>query len=374
MTLTAVTPFEVVVATDVVSREALEAAAADLKRLAESAFLARALQAGRIVLDRLYDGDPANMSARDPRSEGLRALAAHPWVKESRATLQGYVSVYVMVERLQLEVAKTEALSYSHYKAVLGVPEGEQEKLLQRAAEEDWSVRELDERAAELKPQRRQRAGAGTKKVKPPAERVVADFAKTHRRQSAVMEAHTEVLLEGVTAAKAKKLAGKVRRVIEALEALEEQLRAHEDVEEPPEADPEPEVPREPEPVVVAPEPRPSPKPKRKPRPKPSSGRAPTVRPTPTVPAQRLSEVEQRFESDVGACWNVVMKAREAAGSRERLPRAIVRGTGVGLAFAERMALLADLPPPWQRRLESMAGGRGRPMTLTSILAGADLE
>ena len=69
---------DLITANAVPSPEVVDQVAAEFRRLQEKATLELAIALGRLIVDRLYGGDTANIHGRDPRRDGLGGLAAHP--------------------------------------------------------------------------------------------------------------------------------------------------------------------------------------------------------------------------------------------------------------------------------------------------------
>lgn len=101
---------------------------------------------GRIVVEKFYGGDVGVMRDRGQKDASLRKLAEHPELPMSAATLYRTVATYEVVNRLG-GVATWKHLEPSHVRAVLPLPEKDQRRLLERADERAWTVRQLEEEA-----------------------------------------------------------------------------------------------------------------------------------------------------------------------------------------------------------------------------------
>lgn len=84
-------------------------------------------------------------------------LAEHPDLPFSASTLTRAVGVYELVDRLG-GVDAIKRLSHSHLRVVLGSPEKQQQRLLEKAANDSWPVARLE---TEAQKHRREGRGGG---------------------------------------------------------------------------------------------------------------------------------------------------------------------------------------------------------------------
>ena len=135
----------------------IEAVVQTLRAMQEGATLQFALAVGQLVTERFFDGDIQKLRSHGPKDVSLRRLAEHPDLPFSASTLTRAVGVYELVDRLG-GVEAIKRLSYSHLRAVLGVPEKQQVRLLDKAAKDAWPVAQLE---AEAQKHRREGRGGG---------------------------------------------------------------------------------------------------------------------------------------------------------------------------------------------------------------------
>lgn len=139
----------------VVSDTVIEAVVQTLRAMQDAATLQFALAVGRLVTDRFFDGDIQKLRSHSPKDVSLRRLAEHPDLPFSASTLTRAVGVYELVDRLG-GIENVKRLSYSHLRVVLGVPEKQQVRLLDKAAKDAWPVAQL-----EVEAQKHRREGRG---------------------------------------------------------------------------------------------------------------------------------------------------------------------------------------------------------------------
>lgn len=133
-------------------------AAERIGALSRRATLEFALEVGRIVIAALYDGDMQEWRRRGRKSNSLRALAKHPALCISPATLYRSLALYELSARLR-PIHSWKHLGMSHLRAVLSAPPAAQEWLLHRAEQEAWSVARIEQAVSEVSGQRQPRGG-----------------------------------------------------------------------------------------------------------------------------------------------------------------------------------------------------------------------
>lgn len=133
----------------------IEAVVQTLRAMQEGATLQFALAVGQLVTERFFDGDIQKLRSHGPKDVSLRRLAEHPDLPFSASTLTRAVGVYELVDRLS-GVDAIKRISYSHLRAVLGVPAAQQQRLLEKAANDAWPVARLETEA-----QKHRRDGRG---------------------------------------------------------------------------------------------------------------------------------------------------------------------------------------------------------------------
>ena len=127
-----------------VTDEALLSEVADkLKSIERTTALARTLAIGEVILNRFFGGDPnVWRERRRNKNNSIRRLAERPDCPYGKSALNEAVGVFVSVRHLPC-VFSLEHISASHVGAVLRLPHTERERMLRRADEERWSVRQL---------------------------------------------------------------------------------------------------------------------------------------------------------------------------------------------------------------------------------------
>jgi hypothetical protein len=141
----------------VVPDTVIEAVVQTLRTMQEGATLQFALAVGQLVTERFFEGDIQKLRSHGPKDVSLRRLAEHPDLPFSASTLTRAVGVYELVDRLG-GVDAIKRLSYSHLRVVLGIPEKQQQRLLEKAANDSWPVVRLE---TEAQKHRREGRGGG---------------------------------------------------------------------------------------------------------------------------------------------------------------------------------------------------------------------
>lgn len=125
----------------------VEQALARIRHVTRSMSLQVALEIGEIVFELIFGGDARLMRERGPKEISFRRLALHPDLPVSASTLWRSVGIYELSRRMP-QLARSEHLGASHVRAVLGLPQREQEQLLRRAETERWELSRLESHAA----------------------------------------------------------------------------------------------------------------------------------------------------------------------------------------------------------------------------------
>jgi hypothetical protein len=99
---------------------------------------------GKLVLDRLYGGDVALWHSRGRKDNSFRRLAQHPELPFSAPTLSRSVGIYLISLRRRdlLELAN---VGPTHVRQLLSLSSEVQDRLIDQAAEHDWSVQRLQQ-------------------------------------------------------------------------------------------------------------------------------------------------------------------------------------------------------------------------------------
>lgn len=111
---------------------------------------------GELIISSFYGGELAAWRERGPKDSSFRKLASRFEDSDiSASRLSRMVGVHELSQRLG--VASLQQLSTTHLAAVLGLPDAEQKRLIEQAAEKNLTTRELRERAQAA----RKKAGDG---------------------------------------------------------------------------------------------------------------------------------------------------------------------------------------------------------------------
>jgi hypothetical protein len=136
-------------------------AAREIGNLSRKATLEFALEVGRIVFSELYGGDLSEWRRRGRKASSLRALARHPSLCISPATLYRSLALFELHMRLNpaswSQIAKH--VGVSHLRVLLSAPQETQNDLLEKIVNGGWSVARLEREVTELSERDRHRGG-----------------------------------------------------------------------------------------------------------------------------------------------------------------------------------------------------------------------
>ncbi len=138
-------------------------ATARINDLVGTTGLQLALTIGRVVVEELYDGDLTRWRQRGAKEHTLRELAADPSLGISASALYRAIAIYELRARLP-EHPLWERLSVCHVRAVLGLPEGEQRRLLELADRQQLSTQALEQAAGEVRANHKSSRGGRPRK------------------------------------------------------------------------------------------------------------------------------------------------------------------------------------------------------------------
>lgn len=173
--------------------------------------LARCLHVARIIVERIYGGNPAAFRSREGKAVSLRRLADNG-VPLSPAALYRCLSVHEIWVRV--DGSRWPRLAASHYRAVESLVPELQEPWLRKAAERAWS-------AASLRESIRAAGARVTARGGRLPEHPMARFVARVERELAKLDQVTPEL--GVSADERAEM----RRVASALDAIAMRCRAH---------------------------------------------------------------------------------------------------------------------------------------------------
>jgi hypothetical protein len=97
---------------------------------------------GRLIIERLFRGDLALWRARGRKHVSFRKLEAHPDLPFRASTLSRAVAIYMLSQR-RADLMALRHVGPSHLHEIACLGEKDQDRLLQRAEEEKWSIRKL---------------------------------------------------------------------------------------------------------------------------------------------------------------------------------------------------------------------------------------
>ncbi|PRQ09430.1 hypothetical protein [Enhygromyxa salina] len=122
--------------------------AEQLSALGRDVSVDQAVEIGRLVVERLYDGDLSRWRGRGPKSHSLRTLSRRSDLPVSSSALYRSIALYELSSRLGgLQRWADAGLGISHLRLVLGLPELDQRRLLDAALHQAWTVAELEREA-----------------------------------------------------------------------------------------------------------------------------------------------------------------------------------------------------------------------------------
>ena len=157
----------------------IERATNRLNELVGQTSLELAVAIGRVIIEELYGGSLEQWHRRGPKEHSLRRLAANPQLHMSASTLFRALGIYEIKRRMP-DHPMWDTLSVCHFRAVLGLPASEQERLLDLALEQRWTTSAMAKAAG--KSRTAHKASRGGRPRKPrfarsieSAERALAD-------------------------------------------------------------------------------------------------------------------------------------------------------------------------------------------------------
>jgi hypothetical protein len=147
---------------DPVEVDPLEDLVESLAVLGKDVSVEQAVEIGRLVIERLYDGDLSAWRGRGPKAHSLRTLARRAELSVSSSALYRSIALYELSERLGgIDRWAAAGLGVSHVRLVLGLDHENQRRLLDLAVEQAWTVAELEREAAAVRQQGSKRESRG---------------------------------------------------------------------------------------------------------------------------------------------------------------------------------------------------------------------
>jgi len=123
--------------------------------------LARAETIGRNLTEQFCHGDVNRWPSRKRRLIDLRRLSEQPEVSFSPSTLSTCIDIYLMCQKLGLNVYRYRHLGVHHLRAALNLPENEQWRLLEKAEKKRWTAEKMARKCKEARMKCPWRTGRG---------------------------------------------------------------------------------------------------------------------------------------------------------------------------------------------------------------------
>ncbi len=131
----------------------VEAAYREIGALHRGATIGFGIATGRIIVERFFGGDMATFRARGAGDASLRKLAA--LLDDDRTPGLTSAGLYRAVEFYDLDlrvgISGRNQLTAAHVRAVIGLPQAHQERLLGRAEAKDWTAAQLEREALKVR-------------------------------------------------------------------------------------------------------------------------------------------------------------------------------------------------------------------------------
>jgi len=177
--------------------------AIEVVKLHRDTTLGFALALGQRVVDKLYGGDLAAWRAKGQKDGSLRRLSEE--IEKlgqviSASTLQQAVATLDVEKRVG--VTARPQLTYTHVRAVLGLPVDQQEALLGKAEAKDWDSTRMKKEAAALR-KKLVKHPAG-RKPQPVSLRTISAFQRTLDDKTAFADLEKLAKLSEKTRAQAR--------------------------------------------------------------------------------------------------------------------------------------------------------------------------
>lgn len=151
-----------IVEADAITDEAVASIVRELRAAERKSSWDRVREVGKIVLDRIVNGDEVAWRLRHrERSLSLRRLVAHPDCPFKKTALGNAVNVLLFEKRHAASTWLT-SLTPTHVSQVLHLPEKVALNLLQDCASAGWSIRQLKQNVRSL------RKSSGDRRGRPP--------------------------------------------------------------------------------------------------------------------------------------------------------------------------------------------------------------
>lgn len=167
--------------------EKLDEIVSELNGICRTSSLEFALRVGAVVIHHFYEGDTKAWRDRGPKLHSFRRLAEHPKLLIGPGALYRCVAVFELCDRLRAP-SRWRRLGASHLRAVVGVPEDKQERLLTLANDQHWSVQQLEAKAQELKKSR----SKGGRRLQSPLKKILRALDRHLRHHEDMLDQSRE--------------------------------------------------------------------------------------------------------------------------------------------------------------------------------------
>jgi len=191
-----------------------------LNEIYEEKGLETACLVGRAILANFFDGDPENFRKKGKRHASFRKLAEREDLRFGYGFLWSSVAVVAQLEELPEDLVK--ALPLSHHKLLLPLKKKDKLQLAEKAVEDGWSKRELDEEAAKV----RRKYLRGDRRGRPPYPAFVKGFSRIRKAiEAAGSERITVRSFDHYDADEARELLDGLEQDLKTLKAVREKVR-----------------------------------------------------------------------------------------------------------------------------------------------------
>lgn len=150
--------------------------------------LSLVVSVGRLIVEKLYGGDTAEIHRRGRKDAALSRLANQPNLPFSLSQLSRAVGVYESVAQLG-PVDSWRHLTMTHVRTVLPLPAPERQALLQKAEAKAWPVTKLEAEAKKARDKAKVAKGAGGRPPDSPTTRAVKVLTRTMEQQADALAA-----------------------------------------------------------------------------------------------------------------------------------------------------------------------------------------
>jgi hypothetical protein len=165
--------------------EVIDDVVRQLNELYARANLETTLKMGRLIVERFYGGDLTIWRLHRAKEASFRKLAARADrdLFVSATGLYRAVALFELTSRVGVDAISR--LTMTHLRAVLGLPEQQQQTLLQAAQQQSWSADQLEREALRVRVSLAHRRG---RPAGPPLAKAVRKLVRTWRAVESVME------------------------------------------------------------------------------------------------------------------------------------------------------------------------------------------